>query len=190
VAYKSGDALGGFVDGSGQMNFFWEDVKTIHINEIDVETSTPAVLYQCSLIVSGSKNPLTIQCASIDDLEHLVSTMEYFIRSSRLAHDAQPAGLPYPTQGLVLSNDCVVVKLWAGSPMDKAGVTLGDHLWSIGKVTSEKQGRQDLETGLSKLPVTFFAASPAEWTRAMLARNPNLANSFRPKLRKVMLTTP
>jgi hypothetical protein len=113
--------------------------------------------------------------------------MEYFIRHSRLAHDAQPAGLPYPYQGLVLNNDCVVDKLWADSPMDKAGVTLGYHLWSIGKVTSEKQGRNDLEAGLSTLPVTFFVASASEWDRALHDRNPSLANSFSPKLRKVSI---
>jgi hypothetical protein len=88
---------------------------------------------------------------------------------------------------MVLNNDCLVDKLWANSPIDKAGVTLGDHLWSIGKVTSEKQGRNDLEAGLKTLPVTFFVASAAEWDRALHDRNPNVANSFRPKLRKVSL---
>ena len=188
--YKSSDALGGFVDGSGQLNFFWEDVKYIHINEMDVETQTPLVIYQCSLIVSGSKNPLTIQCARPEDLEHLVSTLEYFIRSSRLGHDAQPAGLPYTFQGLRLTNDGVVDKLWADSPMDKAGVSLGDHFWSIGKVAFQKQSRSDLEAGLKTLPVTFYCASDAEWNRALHDRNPSQANSFRPRLRKVILTAP
>ncbi len=211
--YKSGDTLGGFLSGGGQLNFFWEDVKYIHINEIDVETQTSsanangnngplaqpnlapqfvtsAQVYQCSLVVSGSKNPLTIQCARAEDLEHLVSTLEYFIRSSRLAHDAQPAGLPYSFQGLRLTNDGVVDKLWPQSPMDKVGVTLGDHLWSIGKVTSEKQGRNDLEAGLRSLPVTFFAASPVEWNKAVIARDPAQANSFRPRLRKIILPSP
>jgi hypothetical protein len=72
---------------------------------------------------------------------------------------------------LVLNNDGVVDKLWAESPMDKAGVALGNQLWSIGRVPSQKQERKDLETGLQSVPVTFFAISPAEWTRALLARN-------------------
>jgi predicted metalloprotease with PDZ domain len=96
-------------------------------------------------------------------------------------------GKPYPTQGLVLNNDGVVEKLWANSPMDKAGVTLGDHLWSIGKVTSEKQSRNDLEAGLKRVPVTFFAASPAEWEKALIARGPNQSSALRPKLRKFVL---
>ena len=191
IYFKSEDPLGGFWGGAkSPLNFLWEDVRYIHINEIDhfpQPGAPPEIKYQIGLVVKGSKIPLTLQCGSPDDLENLVSTMEYFIRHSRLAHDAQPAGLPYPYQGLVLNNDCVVDKLWADSPMDKAGVTLGYHLWSIGKVTSEKQGRNDLEAGLSTLPVTFFVASASEWDRALHDRNPSLANSFSPKLRKVSL---
>jgi hypothetical protein len=186
IHFKSADPLG-FLDNGGLMNIFWEDVIYIHTNEVDVETKTPSTIYQCSLVVSGAKKPLTIQCSRPEDMEHLVSTMEYFIRSSRLGHDTALAGMPYPTQGLVLNNDGVVEKLWADSPMDKAGIQLGDHLWSIGKVTSEKQSRNDLEAGLKSLPVTFFAASPSEWTRALIARGPSQANSFSPKLRKVSL---
>ncbi len=187
VNYKSADALGVFLDGSGQLNFFWEDVKYIHTDEVDVETKTPSVIYQCSLVVSGSKNPLTIQCASTEDLDHLVSTMQYFIRSSRLGRDTTLAGMPYPYQGLALNNDGVVEKLWAQSPMDKAGVVLGDHLWSVGKVISEKQSRNDLEKGLQSAS-TFYLATSAEWEKALLARDPAQANSFRPKLRKIALS--
>jgi hypothetical protein len=115
--------------------------------------------------------------------------MEYFIRNSRLGHDTALTGIPYPAQGLVLNNDLVVDKLWTGSPMDKAGIQLGDHLWSVGKITSEQQGKKDLETGLQSLPVTFFAASPEEWTKALTARNPGSLNIIRPKLRKVLLNT-
>jgi hypothetical protein len=35
-------------------------------------------------------------------------------------------------------------KVLGGQPMDKADIQLGDHLWSVGKITSEKQGRNDL----------------------------------------------
>jgi hypothetical protein len=187
INYKSTDPFN--LDSSGPLNFFWEDVLYIHTDEIEVEGQIPYKIYQSSLIVSGSKYALTIQCASSDDLKHLVSTMEYFIRNSRLGHDTALAGMPYPSQGLVLNNDGVVDKLWANSPMDKAGMALGDHLWSIGKVTSEKQSRSDLEVGLRSLPVTFFYATASEWDRALHDRNPAQANSFRPKLRKVILTT-
>jgi hypothetical protein len=96
--------------------------------------------------------------------------------------------MPYLNQGLVLNNDGVVDKLWADSPMDKAVVSLGDHLWSIGKVTSERQSRNDLEAGLQSLPITLFAASPAEWEKALTAaRVPGQSTGFRPKLKKIIL---
>jgi len=186
VNYKSTDPFNMF-NGPGQLNYFWEDVLYIHTDEIDVEDKIPYQIYQLSLVVSGSKYALTLQCASQADLKHLVSTMQYFIRNSRLGHDTALAGMPYPHQGLVLNNDCVVEKLWAESPMDKAAVSLGDHFWSIGKLAYQKQSRSDLEAGLSALPVTFFYATASEWDRAMKARNPNVANTFRPRLRKVVL---
>ncbi len=191
IAYKSADALGGFIDGSGQINFFWEDVKVIHVDEVDVETKTPSVLYQCSLIVDGAKNPLTIQCSSAEDLEHLVSTMEYFIRSSRLAHDAQPAGLPYPNQGLVLTNDCLADKLWADSPMDKAGIKLGDMIWSADKNAGLQPERKPLETQLSALTSgshNLFVVSPSDRDKEMIEMNQTHSSNFNPKRRKVLLT--
>jgi len=191
INYKSADPLN--LDGAGQLNHFWEDVLYIHTDEIEVEGTTPYQFYQCSLVVSGAKHAMTIQCASADDLKHLVSALQYFIRNSRLSpslgglgHDTALAGMPYPYQGLVLNNDGVVDKLWADSLMDKAAVSLGDHFWSIGKVAFQRQSRSDLEAGLKTLPVTVFVASASEWDRAMKART-NVANSFRPRLRKITL---
>jgi hypothetical protein len=208
IQYKSADPFGLFGGGNGVMNFLWEDVKYIHANEIEtvrsselgssqLKTSNSSlltsnsrdVIYQCSLVVSGSKYPLTIQCATADDLEHLVSTMQYFIRHSRLAHDTALGGMPYLYQGLMLNGDSVVEKLWANSPADKAGLVLGDHLWSIGKITGNSQEKKDLEKGLSSLPVTLFAASDTDWVKANIAKNSGMTQDFRPKLRKVILLT-
>jgi len=189
---KSTDPLN--FNGSGPFNVFWEDVLYIHTDEIDISGENPSQYFHCTLIGSGAKNALTFQCNRADDLKHLVSALEYFIRNSRLSpsggglgHDTALAGMPYLYQGLSLNNDCAVEKLWANSPMDRAAVSLGDHFWSIGKVTSERQSRNDLEAGLSTLPVTFFYATASEWDRALQARNPSMASSFRPKLRKVLL---
>ncbi len=184
---KSTDPLN--FNGSGPFNVFWEDVLYIHTDEIDISGENPSQHFHCTLIGSGAKNALTFQCNRADDLKHLVSALEYFIRNSRLGHDTALAGMPFPNQGLVLNNNCMVDKLWANSPMDKAGVTLGDHLWSIGKITSGQQRRNDLEAGLQSLPVTFFTVSLAEWERALTAaRVPGQSNGFRPKLRKVILS--
>jgi hypothetical protein len=201
ITFKSSDVFGNLVNGSNQPTFFWEDVNTVHINEISPQKNTgissqsgtqDTSVYQCSLIVSGSKIPLTIQCARPEDLEHLVSTLEYFIRHSRLGHDAQPAGLPYPTQGLRFAGtENAVNLLWANSPADKAGLALGDHLWSIGKITSVPQGKNDLETGLQSSSAILFVASPAEWEKALTAsRVPAQSLGFRPRLRKITLSSP
>ncbi|HXL74093.1 MAG TPA: hypothetical protein VN963_10775, partial [bacterium] len=207
VSFKSSDALGGFVDGSNKTSFYWEDVKTIHVNQL---VSAGVTLYQCGVIADGMKEPFTLQCPRAEDLKHLISALEFWIKTSQ-GHYAPLTGMPYLNQGLVLNNDCVVDKLWADSPawnavsyietaqpnrvaqleasqQVKAGVALGDHLWSIGKVTPEKQERNDLEAGLQTLPVTFFVVPHAEWEKAMTARNQNRANSFRPKLKKVVLS--
>jgi hypothetical protein len=191
--YKSTDVISIFGGSQGQLNFFWEDVKYIHSDEIDVETKVPSVMYQCSLIVSDSKDALTIQCATADDLKHLVSTMEYFIRNSRLGHDAQPGSMPYSNQGLQLNGDCVVEKLWANSPVDQAGVQLGDMLWSLEKDQFYPPDRKKLEAGLDAMqpgPHTLFIASNADFTKAESDSSFGRASSLNPKRRAVSLNLP
>jgi hypothetical protein len=212
IDYKGADLFNVLGSGNGPIHFLWEDVLYIHANEIDVEANTPSVIYQCSLVVSGSKIPLTLQCATAADLEHLVSTMQYFIRNSRLGHDTALAGMPYRLQGMILVDDNQVQKLWADSPaghavssietaqpnrvaqlgasQQVAGLALGDHLWSVGFITPKQQERKDLEAGLSTLPVTLFTASASVWDKALIAfHSPGQGNPFKPKLRKVTLTT-
>jgi C-terminal processing protease CtpA/Prc len=164
-------------------------VKYIHTDEIDIQGNSPATIYQSTLVLADSKNALTFQCPTEDDLKHLVSTLQYFIRSSRLGRDTALAGMPYSNQGMVLNNDGVVDKLWADSPADRAGVQLGDYLWSIGKITAEQQGKKDLETGLQSATAVLYCVTASEWQKALTAsRQPGQANGFRPKLRKVVLT--
>jgi hypothetical protein len=192
ITYQSTDLLG-VLGGSGprQINFFWEDVQYIHINEIDCFTpssGSPDVHYQCTAVSKSAKDSLTFLCGSQDDLENLVSALEYFIRHSRLGHDAQPAGMPFLTQGSSLNNDCVVEKLWANSPMGKAGAALGDHLWSVGYITPKPQSRKELEAGLQSNSI-LYSATNADWEQAMIAfRAPGQGNPFKPRLRKVTLS--
>jgi len=54
----------------------------------------------------------------------------------------------------------------------------------------EQQNKKALEDGLQSLPVTIFAASPAEWQKASETRNANNYKSFNPRLRKVILPSP
>jgi hypothetical protein len=213
IVYKSSDVFDGIAGGSSKASFYWEDVKTIHVNQLESSSAGGGAntIFQCGVIADGTKEPFTIQCGSEGDLKHLVSALEFWIKTAQ-GHYAPLTGMPYLNQGLVLNNDCVVDKLWADSPawnagsdmepaqpnrvaqlgasqQVKAGVALGDHLWSIGKVTSERQSRNDLEAGLQSLPITLFAASPAEWEKALTAaRAPGQSTGFRPKLRRVVLS--
>jgi len=191
INYKSTDPLR-FLDGSGPMNRFWEDVMMIHVDEIDIQGKNPKVIYQCSLIVSGAKEPLTIQCSSPADLKHLVSTMEYFIRASRLAHDTALAGMPYPHQGVRLNNQCLVEVLWANSPMAKAGVKLGDMVWSVDNNAGLPPQREKLEVALQTLTSgshAFYIVSPADRDAGLVQMNAAHTNAFNPKRHNVMLTS-
>ena len=196
IHHKSADPLNG-LSGDGLTNIVLEDVTAIHINEIDTGTKTTTVKYQFSLISEGAKYPLTIQCNSTDDLRHLVSAMEYFIRNSRLSpsggglgHDTPLTGMPYPNQGLVLTNACVVEKLWADSPMDKAGVQLGDMVWSTDKNAPLPPERKTLETilaGLTPGSHDLYLVSPEERNKAQILMNQTHSSNFNPKRRKVSL---
>jgi hypothetical protein len=188
INYKSTDPFN--LDSAGPLNFFWEDVLYIHTDEIEVEGKTPYKFYQLSLVVSGSKVALTIQCASTDDLKHLVSTMEYFIRNSRLGHDTALAGMPYPTQGVRLTNGCLVNWLWADSPMAKAGVKLGDMVWSVEKNAGLPPEREKLEAQLGALtsgPHDLFLVSPADREKGLVLMNQSHTTTFNPKRQKVSL---
>jgi hypothetical protein len=209
IQYKSADPFGLFGGSNGVMNFLWEDVKYIHANEIEtvrsselgssqLKTSNSSlltsnsgdVIYQCSLVVSGSKYPLTIQCATADDLEHLVSTMQYFIRHSRLAHDTALAGMPYPNQGLRLNDECLVGVLWSNSPVDKAGVNLGDMVWSVDKNAEDQPDRKKLEAQLGALtsgPHDLYIVSPKDRNAGLVQMNAANSNVFNPKRHKVVL---
>ena len=69
---------------------------------------------------------------------------------------------------------------------------MGDHLWSVGKNTSEQQEKKVLEAGLQSLPAVLFAFSQAEWDKAAIAarQSGNLGTPIHPRLRKVTLITP
>jgi hypothetical protein len=186
--YKNTDVID-FLNTGGTANVIWEDMLYIHTDKIDIPGNNPSTSYYCTVIGSGAKNALTFRCKRADDLNHLVSALEYFIRNSRLGHDTALAGMPYPSQGLRFTGtENVINLLWANSPADMAGLKLGDHLWSIGKITSVPQGKNDLEAGLQTLPITLFVVSPAEWEKALTAaRMPGQSLGFRPKLRKIIL---
>jgi hypothetical protein len=124
-------------------------------------------IYQCSLVMSDSKRPLTVQCATAEDMEKLVSALEFWLKISGRS-GAPLGGLPYPTQGLRLNGDAIVTMLWADSPAGKSGINFGDLLWSIDQNEKVQQLKGDLEAGLKFLPPGehyLYVVTPAEWKR-------------------------
>jgi len=125
-------------------------------------------VYQCSLVMADSKRPLTVQCATAEDMEKLVSALEYWLKTTR--NFAAPVeGMPYPTQGLRLNGDGLVTTLWAGSPAGKSGINFGDLLWSLDQNEPKQQVKGDLEAGLKFMPPGehfLYVVTPAEWKRA------------------------
>jgi hypothetical protein len=172
--------------GSSTFNFYWADLKQLHC---DVIESGLAKKFQCSLVLAESKKPLTIQCDSAVDLERLVSALEFYIKLS--GHNAAPhTGLPYLNQGLRLNKDGVVTTLWADSPMAKAGLVLGDYLWSLEKYTEHQQSKSELEAGLQALTPgshIIFKVTDDGWKRALANKVTDDPDSFRPLRRKVSL---
>jgi hypothetical protein len=110
---------------------------------------------------------------------------------SRLDHDVQPGGMPYPTQGVRLSNDCVVEKLWAQSPMANAGVGLGEMIWSVDINAYYPPDRKKLEAALAGLTPgahNLFLASHSDWDQAQSDVAFHRASSLNPKRRKAVLS--
>jgi ParB-like chromosome segregation protein Spo0J len=187
---KSTDTIGSFFNGGGMTpTLIWEDMLYIHTDEIDIPGKIPQKFFHCTLVGEGAKNAITFRCNSADDLKHLVSALEYFIRNSRLGHDTALAGTPYPSQGVRLDNHWIV-KLWAGSPMDRAGVHLNDLVWSMDKDTQSPQDDNKLKNRLNALTsgaYPLFIYSPPASDNIGVDQNEFHAGNFSPKRQKVSL---
>jgi len=199
--------------GSSQFNFYWADLKIIHTNLIGTGLVKK---YQCSLVLAESKKPLTIQCDSAMDLERLVSALEFYIKLS--GHNAAPlTGLPYLNQGVRLDNDGQITTLWGNSPIDKAGLVLGDFIWSVGTKTDHQQNKAVLESALQALNTNgnineplaqpshgsrlvastqvsgsndLYYVTAKGWKMALANKVADDPDSFRPLRRKVSIIVP
>jgi hypothetical protein len=192
VTYQSG--LVGLLGGKSTLDFYWEDVKAIHCDEV-VAGKDPLhsrQFYLFSLILDG-KRPFTVQCATTEDMEHLLSAFEFYLKTYR--HGNQPpvsiGALPYLYQGLRLSDQGEITLIWADSPAEKAGLKCGDWLWSLEKNVENQQRRADLETGLQSLTPgahPLYIVTPKNWRKAQDDVDRN--HSFNPILTKVMFVSP
>lgn len=124
--------FGNLLGDNSKCEFYWEDVKAIHCSQIDVASNAPKGFYQCTLLVSGLKRPLTFQ-SSADGIRHLVSAVEFKIRSTTGGKNAPIAGIPYLFLGFWLDRGNQVDGLWENSPASQTKVNLGDRIGELGK---------------------------------------------------------
>jgi hypothetical protein len=182
------------LDGPSNADFYWEEVKALHCDEIKTTTIGKPIqkTYQISLFLAESKKTITIQCATPADLQHLVSALEYYIKLSR-GNIAPITPMPYLNQGIRFDNNGEIKTLWADSPMDKAGLVLGDFIWSVEKYTEHQQSKSELEAALQALtpgPHIAFKVIAKGWKMALANKIADDPDSFRPLRRKVSLQIP
>ncbi len=171
------------------MAFYWEDVRAIHCCEVDVLGDHPRTLYQCGLLIAGLKKPITVQCASVEDLGHLVSGLEFWVRNAQGGKNAPIGGLPYLYQGLLLGSEGEVIGTWDNSPIAKTGFMPGDHIWSVDSNPGMRMGNEELLSSLQDLspgPHALFVVDPGEWVKGMTGPR-NRTWVFNPKRVKLQL---
>jgi len=211
IAIERGLPLGGLLGGGSALGFYWEDVQTIYTCELDSkEDGKTKPLYYFFLYATNLNQSLVIQCNTTNNLNHLVSAFEYFIKAAQGKYVPVTA-MPYLNQGLVLGDENKITALWAGSPADQAGLTFKDHVWllpnrpqadgqglnvpipeqGIGIVRQESKA--DLEAALQALPSgkqTIEVVTPEDWQAARAKESREHNSKLEPKLTAVELTVP
>jgi hypothetical protein len=186
--------LGNLLGGETKMEFYWEDVKAIHCYGIVTGTDNPQTVYQCGLEITGSRKPLVIRCASSAGMVHMVSALEYFIRTAQGGKAAPLGSLPYLNQGVRLGGEGVVDLLWDNSPAGKAGIRLNDAIWCLGPVDlGAPQGKKNLEAGLQALAPgrhELYLVTAADWLKAKADVDIHSVETFNPPRHRVMLDVP
>jgi hypothetical protein len=183
IVTEGGLPLGSFLGGGSNIEFYWEDVLTIYCNELDVkENGKTKVIYQCSLTATNLNQPLVVQCYTVNNLKHLVSALEYFIKASQGKY-VTVTGMPYLNQGMVLGDEGKITAIWAGSPADNGELQLGDHLWSVNGEAHKSPS--DLKAELQALPSgkqTIEVVTPKDWDTEKEKESRLKSKNFHPNL--------
>jgi hypothetical protein len=135
------------------------------------------------------KKPLTVQCVTAENLERLISDLKFKLKTSR-GTTAPITSMPYLYQGLRFDKELVVTTLWVDSPIDKAGLVLGDVVWSLEKITESQSSKTELEAELQSLtsgPHVLYKVTAEGWKRALDDLKSSRTDSFRPLRRTVHL---
>ena len=190
LTYTDPTDIGRILGGGSKIEFYWEDVKAIHCDEITAGTRR---LYQFGLVANGLKKPFTVQCASEDELRHLVSALEFWIGAAGKGRQAPITGMPYLSQGLRLDEIGRVAVLWVGSSADRAGLKIGDVLWSLDTDAGQLKAKADLEAALETLPPgphELYVVTPADLDKGRTAKNIRFYRPSSLKRRKMELVVP
>jgi len=210
IAIEGGLPLGGLLGGGSALGFYWEDVQTIYCIELDTPSGKTSVLrpqaegqdlsvpipqkgigiYYFVLTATNLPQPLVVRCNTTNNLNHLVSAFEYFIKAAQGKY-VPVTGMPYLNQGMVLGDQGKIMALWANSPADQAGLTFVDHVWSV-QGNQEQKGAA-LESALQALPSgkqTINVVTPADWQTAAAKENQAHNGVFQPKLTAMEIVVP
>ncbi len=190
LTYGDGLPIGGFLGGPAKIEFYWEDVRAIHCDEIKNGTQT---LFQLGLVVNGLKKPFIVQCPTKEGLSHLVSAFEFWIGAAGAGPKAPVTGMPYLFQGLWVNNESKVTAVWADSPASQAGLRFGDVIWSLEADATQLQKNQDLEAGLQSLTPgqhDLYVVTPADWGDRVPIKDIRNVRAFKVKRQKMEIVVP
>jgi len=183
----AGGPLGSLLGGGSSIGFYWEDVLDIYCDELDTPSGKA---YFFVLTATNLNQPLVVQCNTANNLNHLVSAFEYFIKSAQGKY-VPVTGMPYLYQGMVLGDEGKVIDLWADSPADQAALRIGDHVWSISG--DRQQTKDELEAELQALPSgkqTIEVVTPKDWDMEVEKENRLHSKQFHPSLSDFELVVP
>jgi hypothetical protein len=144
-------SLGGLLGDNSKLEFYWDDVKAIHCNQIMVFSEQSKVFYQCTLLAKDLKKPFIIQCSGDVNLKRLVTALEFQMQAANGGKTFPLSGIPYLHQGILLNDSTEVIGLWDQSPADKSGIWLSQKVINLDKDNYEQQGWDDLVRGLDDL---------------------------------------
>ncbi len=194
--FSIGDVSNLLGDGSKKgMVYYWEEVKAIHCDEIETlsNSGNTAITYHCSLVMSGPNKRFTVQCATPDDLNHLVSALEFWVRNAQAGKNAPVSGMLYLNQGLLMKDDGQVTALWVDGPAEKSGLLLSDYVWGLDQDADNRTDRNKLEKGLRNLKPGkhfLYVVSPADKSQAEEQALSDTNGNFNPKRARRVLTVP
>lgn len=187
IAAEGGLPLGGILGDGSKLGFYWEDVQAIYCDELDTPSKK---IYFFVLKAANLNQPLVVECNNPNNLGHLVSAFEYFIKTAQ-GKRVPVTGMPYLNQGLVLGDEGKITAIWQNSPADNGELQLGDHLWSVHDEVHKSPS--ELETALQDLPSgkqAIEVVTPQDWNAEAEKENRLKSKNFHPNLLDVELAVP